>query len=69
MVFLIDSSSKQVFWVEWDIYDSSTTMRCGEIQAWYDSRDEKEVQDAAGRGENTEYRRWGAELTLESQQL
>lgn len=52
--FYLDSSNKQVFWVEWDIYDSSTTMQCGEIQAWYDSRDEKEKQDAAGRGENTD---------------
>lgn len=49
--FYTDSSNKQVFWVEWDIYDFSRMMQCREMQAWYDSRGEKEVQDAAGRGE------------------
>lgn len=49
--FYTDSSNKQVFWVEWDIYDFSRMMQCREMQAWYDSRGEKEVQDAVGRGE------------------
>lgn len=49
--FIQTAVTNREFWVEWDIYDSSRTMQCREIQAWYDSRDEKEVQDAAGRGE------------------
>lgn len=49
--FIETAVTSRVFWVEWDIYDSSGMMQCGEIQAWYDSRDEKEMQNALGRGE------------------